>query len=99
VKAPRRDGAAKLEAQEDVIGVWPRIDAENALADAARVALAGSHYSASEKRAYPTARLLASHVALNAINRAAAQTEFAGPVAGSRISLNGTIGDAGRRQC
>jgi hypothetical protein len=90
---------ASVEMQEQVLGVVSaRIDAENALAEAKRAALertrALDRIGGSSLRD-PTARLLRSHNALNALrSRAAAQTSLLMAGRGLEYYLNHPIGKA-----
>jgi hypothetical protein len=90
---------AKVEAQEDVIGVLSaRVDAENALADAKRQFLLRGQTLARIGQSSlrdPTARILQSRAALNAIrSRADAQTGLLQAGRGLEYYLNHPIGDA-----
>ncbi|HEX3597023.1 MAG TPA: hypothetical protein VHU80_18065, partial [Polyangiaceae bacterium] len=91
---------AKIEMQEDVIGVLSaRVDAENALADAKRVALLrGRELARIDDQMSlrdPTSRVLQSRAALDAIrSRAAAQTTLLQAGRGLEYYLNHPIGDA-----
>jgi hypothetical protein len=90
---------ARLEAQEDVIGILSaRADAENALADAKRALLLRARSLQRIGKSTlrdPTARLLQTRAALNALNaRADAQTSLLQAGRGLEYHLNHPIGDA-----